>query len=84
MLNAIPKKTNLKKLDKKTSSKAFQKIIAKYSKIKKKKSAIRTLKNNKDLNNILNDIDELAKEKNIKILDRNNLEFTIQRKHQIN
>jgi hypothetical protein len=28
----------------------------------------------------LNDIDQLAKEKNIKLLDRKNLEFTIQRK----
>ena len=37
------------------------------------------MKNNKDLNNILNTIDELAKEKYVKILDRKNLEFTIQR-----
>jgi phosphatidylinositol-3,4,5-trisphosphate 3-phosphatase/dual-specificity protein phosphatase PTEN len=79
ILNTIAKKTHLKKFGKKTLSKAFQKIIAKYSKNKKKKSAIRTLKNNKDLNNILNTIDELAKEKNVKILDRKNLEFTIQR-----
>ena len=80
MLNSIPKKTNLKKLGKKTLSKAFQKIITKYTKIKKKKSAIRTLKNNKDLNKILNDINEFAKEKNNKLLDRKNLEFTIQKK----
>ena len=38
------------------------------------------MKNNKDLNNILNDIDELAKGKNIKLLDRKKVEFTIQRK----
>ena len=80
MLKTIAKKANLKKIGKKTLSNAFQKIIAKYTKNKKKKSAIRTLKNNKDLNNILNDIDQLAKEKNIKLLDRKNLEFTIQRK----
>jgi hypothetical protein len=80
VLKTIAKKTNLKKIGKKTLSNAFQKIIAKYTKNKKKKSAIRTLKNNKDLNNILNDIDQLAKEKNIKLLDRKNLEFTIQRK----
>jgi hypothetical protein len=80
VLNIIAKKTNLKKIGKKTLSNEFQKIIAKYTKNKKKKSAIRTLKNNKDLDNILNDIDQLAKEKNIKLLDRKNLEFTIQRK----
>ena len=49
-------------------------------KVIRKKSAIKTLKTNKDLNNILNGIDELAKEKGVQLLDRNNLEFTIERK----
>ena len=59
---------------------AFSKILSKYKKKKKKKSAIKTMKNNKDLNNILDGIEEIATEMNVKILDRNNLEFTIDRK----
>ena len=35
------------------------------------------MKNNKDLNNILDGIEEIATEMNVKILDRNYLEFTI-------
>ena len=58
----------------------MSKIISKYTRGKRKKSAIKTLKNNKDLNNILNSIDDLAKEKGAPLLDRNNLEFTIERK----
>ena len=69
-----------KGLGRKKLSKAFGKIIAKYTKGKKKKSAIKTLKNNKDLNNILSGIDDLAKEKHVALLDRDNLEFTIERK----
>lgn len=38
------------------------------------------MKNNKDLNNILNGIDDLAKDKGAPLLDRKNLEFTIERK----
>ena len=56
---------------------AFSKILSKYKKKKKKKSAIITMKNNKDLNNILDGIEEIATEMNVKILDRNYLEFTI-------
>ena len=56
---------------------AFSKILSKYKKKKKKKSAIKTMKNNKDLNNILDGIEEIATEMNVKILDRNYLEFTI-------
>jgi hypothetical protein len=38
------------------------------------------LKNNKDLNNILEGINAIAKEKNVEILDRKNLEFVVERK----
>ena len=38
------------------------------------------MKNNKDLNNILDGIDDLAKDKGVPLLDRNNLVFTIERK----
>ena len=64
---------------KKNLSKAFSKIISKY-KTKKKKSAIEAMKKNADLNNILDGIDELAKENGIELLDRKNLAFTIERK----
>ena len=69
-----------KGIKRKKLSRAFSKIISKYTKGKRKKSAIKTLKNNKNLNNILNNIDDLAKEKGAPLLDRNNLEFTIERK----
>jgi len=58
---------------------AFNKLIGLYSKKKKKKSALNALKNNKDLNNILEGIDDLAKEKGIPVIDRNHLEFVIER-----
>ena len=72
----------MKGIGKKKLSKAFSKIIARYTsgKGKRKVSAIKALKNNKDLNNILNGIDDLAKEHNVECLDRKNLEFTIERK----
>ena len=38
------------------------------------------MKNNKDLNDIISGIDELAKEKNIPLIDRKNLVFTVNRK----
>ena len=50
-------------------------------KYQKRKSAIQTLKNNKDLNNICDGIDDLAKGKKVELLDRNNLVFTIKRKY---
>ena len=79
-LSSVIQKQYMKGIGRKKLSKAFSKIIAKYTKGKKKKSAIKTLKNNKDLNNILGNIDDLAKEKGVQLLDRENLEFTIERK----
>ena len=79
-LSSVIQRQYMKGIGRKKLSKAFGKIIAKYTKGKKKKSAIKTLKNNKDLNNILNGIDDMAKEKHVTLLDRDNLEFTIERK----
>ena len=79
-LSSVIQKQYMKGIGRKKLSKAFGKIIAKYTKGKRKKSAIKTLKNNKDLNNILNSLDELAREKGVYVLDRENLEFTIERK----
>ena len=79
-LSSVIQKQYMKGIGRKKLSRAFSKIIAKYTKGKKKKSAIKTLKNNKDLNNILNGIDDLAKEKGVTLLDRDNLEFIIERK----
>ena len=70
----------MKGANKKRMTNAFSKILAKYKKTKRKKSAIKTMKNNKDLNDILDGIDESARERNVKLIDRNNLEFTISRK----
>jgi hypothetical protein len=80
IISSIIDKANLKQFGRKTLSRAFHKIIENYTKKKVKKSALRSLKGTKDLNIILNDIDELAKEKDIPLLDRENLEFIIQRK----
>ena len=81
ILSKIIQKQYIKGLGKNKLNKAFSKVIAKYStQNNRKKSAIKTLKNNKDLNVILNGIDELAKDRGIPLLDRNNLEFTIERK----
>ena len=56
------------------------KMKSKHKYGQKRKSAIQTLKNNKDLNNILDGIDDLAKDKGVPLLDRNNLVFIIERK----
>ena len=56
------------------------KMKAKHKYGLKRKSAIQTLKNNKDLNNICDGIDDLAKEKKVQLLDRKNLVFIIGRK----
>ena len=56
------------------------KMKAKHKYGQKRKSAIQTLKNNKDLNNICDGIDDLARQKKVPLLDRKNLVFTIGRK----
>ena len=59
----------------------LNKMKSKHKYGQKRKSAIQTLKNNKDLNNICDGIDDLAKGKKVELLDRNNLVFTIKRKY---
>ena len=51
-----------------------------YAHGQRRKSALKTLKNNKDLNDIFSGIDELARDKNLPLLDRKELSFTIGRK----
>ena len=79
-LVSIIHKQYIKGINKKKLSKALSRVIAKYKKGKKRKSAIKTLKNNRELNNILDGIDQLAKDKGVEPLDRSNLTFTIERK----
>ena len=59
---------------------SLNKMKAKHKYGQKRKSAIQTLKNNRDLNNICDGIDELAKGKKVELLDRDNLVFTTTRK----
>ena len=79
-LVSIIHKQYMKGIGKKKLSSALSRVIAKYKKGKKKKSAIKAMKNNKDLNDILDGIDHLAKERGIEPIDRTNLSFVIQRK----
>ena len=60
-------------------SNALKKVLAKYAQTRRKKSAIKTLKHNKDLNDILEGINAMASDHNIEILDRKNLEFVVER-----
>ena len=59
---------------------SLNKMKSKHKYGSKRKSAIQTLKNNKDLNNILDGIDDLAKGKGVPLLDRNKLVFVIEKK----
>jgi hypothetical protein len=79
-LVSIIHKQYIRGIAKKKLSSALNRVIAKYKRGKKRKNAIKTMKNNRDLNNILDGIDQLAREKNVKPLDRSNLTFVIERK----
>jgi hypothetical protein len=70
---------NLKGDERENVSKAFSKL----SQFKQgdAKSSLSSIKNIKDLNIILDNIDDLAREKGIELLDRTNLEFTIEKKY---
>ena len=59
---------------------SFKTMKLKHKYGQRRKSAIKTLKNNKDLNDIFSGIDELARDKGVNLLDRKNLTFTIGRK----
>ena len=80
ILSRVIRKQYLRGVEKQTVNKAFSKVMAQYSSEKSKKTTIDSLKTNKDLNAILNGIDELAKEKGIPLIDRDNLEFTVEKK----
>jgi hypothetical protein len=71
---------NLKGDERANVSKAFSKIMSRY-KQGDGKSSIGSIKNIKDLNLILDVIDELAKGKGVELLDRKHLEFTIEKKY---
>ena len=59
---------------------AKMKLKTKKKNLQKKKSALLTLKNNKDLNNIIDGIDDLAKGINVPLINRKSLVFVIERK----
>ena len=71
---------NLKGDERANVSKAFSKIMSRY-KQGDGKSSLGSIKNIKDLNLILDVIDELAKGKGVELLDRKHLEFTIEKKY---
>ena len=71
---------NLKGEERANVSKAFSKIISLYKQTHSK-SSLDSINNVKDLNIILDIIDELAKEKGVELLIRQNLEFTIEKKY---
>ena len=59
---------------------SFYYMKEKHKKGFKRRSAVQAMKNNKDLNNIKDGIDELANVKKIPLIDRKNLVFIIKRK----
>ncbi len=59
---------------------SLNKMKSKHKYGMKRQSALKTLKNNRDLNNICDGIDDLAKQQKVELLDRENLVFTITRK----
>ena len=79
-LSSVIQKSINGSIKRKKFSNAFKKVLAKYTQGKRKKSAIKTMKNNKDLNDILEGINAIAKEQNVELLDRSNLEFVVERK----
>ena len=79
-LSSVIQKSINGSIKRKKFSNAFKKVLAKYTQGKRKKSAIKTMKNNKDLNDILEGINAIAKERNVELLDRKNLEFVVERK----
>ena len=74
-IDNIERKTKRRK----TMSISFYSMKARHKKTGKRKSAVQALKNNRDLNNIIDGIDELANEKKIPLIDRKNLVFIVKR-----
>ena len=71
---------NLKGEERANVSKAFKKIISRY-KQGDAKSSLDSKKTLKNLNLILDIIDDIARERAVELLDRKNLEFTIEKKY---
>ena len=72
---------NLKGVERANVSKAFSKIIALYKEGTKKNNSLACIKNLKDLNLILDIVDDLARNKGVELLDRKHLEFVIEKKY---
>ena len=82
ILSPLNKNKELKGVERANVSKAFSKIFSKYKKENaNKKNTLNSIRNVRDLNAILDIIDELAKEKGVPLLDRQNLEFVVERKY---
>ena len=71
---------NLKGVERENVSKAFHKIISLY-KNGSQSNSLNCIRNLVDLNLILDIIDDLARKKGVELLDRNHLEFVIERKY---
>ena len=80
ILSPFNKNKELKGVERAHVSKAFSKIFSKY-KEGNKKNALDSIKNVKDLNVILDIIDGFAREKGVPLLDRQNLEFVVEKKY---
>ena len=80
VLSPLNKNKELKGVERAHVSKAFGKIFSKY-KEKNKENSLDSIKNVKDLNIILDIIDDFAREKGVPLLDRQNLEFVVERKY---
>ena len=80
ILSPINHNKNLKGDERENVSKFFNKI---FSKIKEgnTKTMLETSRNLKDLNLILDIIDDLAQKKGVPLLDRKHLEFVVERKY---
>ena len=61
-------------------SKAFSQIIALYKQTHSK-TTLNSINDIKDLNLILDIVDDLARAKGVELLDRTNLEFTVEKKY---
>ena len=63
----------------KTVSMSFYSMKMRHKRLAKRKSAVLSMTNNKDLNDIISGIDELATEKKVPLINRKNLVFTVKR-----
>ena len=71
---------NLQGYEREYVSKAFSQIIALYKQTHSK-TTLNSINDIKDLNLILDIVDDLARAKGVELLDRTNLEFTVEKKY---